>query len=220
MAITKLKALGVTANAITASQIANNTITNTQINSSAAIAQSKMAALASANMPAGSIIQVVQSTKLDRFQGQASTPTDITGTDQAGAGSIFCCKITPTATSSKILINFSMCVTATDAGTGITMVSVFGGSSTEIFKGTASGSRARLTLGPLYGSGSYNNVYSAPVQSTMYIDSPGTTAEFLVKPQYFSRGSANFNLGHTVYNTDNDNATRVPSSITLMEIKG
>ena len=45
MAITKLKALGVTANTITASQIANDTITNTQINSSAAIAKSKLAAL-------------------------------------------------------------------------------------------------------------------------------------------------------------------------------
>ena len=42
MAITKLKALGVTANTITASQIANDTITNTQINSSAAIASSKL----------------------------------------------------------------------------------------------------------------------------------------------------------------------------------
>ena len=216
MAITKLKALGVTANAITASQIANNTITNTQINSSAAIAQSKMAALASANMPAGSIIQVVQSTKLDRFQGQASTPTDITGTDQAGAGSIFCCKITPSSSNNKVLVIISCSINSTDAGAGVSLLR----DGTEIFKGTASGSRARLTLGPVYGSGSYNNVYSAPVQSTLYLDSPSTTAEILIKPQYFSRGSANFNLGHTVYNTDNDNATRVPSSITLMEIKG
>ena len=42
MAITKIKALGVTANTITASQIANDTITNTQINSSAAIDFSKL----------------------------------------------------------------------------------------------------------------------------------------------------------------------------------
>ena len=45
MAITKIKALGVTANTITASQIANDTITNTQINSSAAIAKTKLASL-------------------------------------------------------------------------------------------------------------------------------------------------------------------------------
>tara|TARA_B100001559_G_scaffold207970_1_gene174307 strand:+ start:2748 stop:3365 length:618 start_codon:yes stop_codon:yes gene_type:complete len=58
MAITKLKALGVTANTITASQIANNTITNTQINSSAAIAASKLGTMDYANMPAGSVVQV------------------------------------------------------------------------------------------------------------------------------------------------------------------
>lgn len=44
---------------ITAASITDNTITNTQINSSAAIAQSKMAALAAVNMPAGSILQAV-----------------------------------------------------------------------------------------------------------------------------------------------------------------
>ena len=42
---------------IEAANITSGTITNTQINASAAIAQSKMAALAAANMPAGSIVQ-------------------------------------------------------------------------------------------------------------------------------------------------------------------
>ena len=167
-------------------------------------------------LPAGSVLQVIQSVKLDRFQGEASTPTDITGTDQAGSGSVFCCKITPLATSSKILVTMSMAVTATDAGTGMTMVR----DSTEIYRGDDSGSRARLTIGPLYGSGSENNVYSTPVSSVTYLDSPSSTSEITYKPQYFSRGTASFNLGHTVYNTDNDNATRVPSSITLMEIAG
>ena len=43
---------------IQAANITSGTITNTQINSSAAIAQSKMAALAAGNMPAGAILQV------------------------------------------------------------------------------------------------------------------------------------------------------------------
>ena len=43
---------------IEATNITSGTITNTQINSSAAIAQSKMAALAAGNMPAGAILQV------------------------------------------------------------------------------------------------------------------------------------------------------------------
>ena len=164
----------------------------------------------------GSVLQVVQSVKLDRFQGQASTLTDITGTDQSGSGSIFCCKITPSSTSNKILVTLSMGITATDAGTGVSLVR----DSTEIYKGAASGSKARLTIGPVYGSGSNNNVYSIPVSAAVFLDSPSSTSELVYKPQYFSRGSSNFNLGHTIYNTDNDNATRVPSSITLMEIVG
>ncbi len=47
MAITKLKALGVT----------DGTLTNTQINASAAIAASKLGTMDYANMPAGSIVQ-------------------------------------------------------------------------------------------------------------------------------------------------------------------
>ena len=109
-----------------------------------------------------------------------------------------------------------MGITATDAGTGVSLVR----DSTEIYKGAASGSKARLTIGPLYGSGSYNAVYSVPISAAVYLDSPNSTSEITYKPQYFSRGSSNFNLGHTIYNTDNDNATRVPSSITLMEIVG
>lgn len=59
MSITKLKALGVT----------DGTLTNTQINASAAIAQSKMAALASTNMPTGTVVQVSHSTGTDFVGG-------------------------------------------------------------------------------------------------------------------------------------------------------
>ena len=164
----------------------------------------------------GSVLKVIQSTKLDNFQGQASTLTDITGTDQDGNGTVFCCKITPSSSSNKILITMSMGITASDAGTGVSLVR----DSTELYKGAAAGSRARLTIGPLYGSGSNNNVYSIPVSAAVFLDSPSSTSELTYKPQYFSRGSSNFNLGFTFYDTDNDNATRVPSSITLMEIVG
>ena len=165
---------------------------------------------------AGAVLQTIQSVKLDTFQGQASTLTDIDGTDDSGSGSIFECNITPSSSSSKVLILMSMAITATDAGTGVSLIR----GSTEIYKGAAASSRVRLTIGPLYGSGSANNVYSAPVSTAVFLDSPGVTSEVTYKPQYFSRGSSNFNLGFTIYDTDNDNATRVPASITLMEIAG
>ena len=165
---------------------------------------------------AGAVLQTIQSVKLDTFQGQASTLTDIDGTDESGSGSIFECNITPSSSSNKVLIFMSMAITATDAGTGVSLIR----GSTEIYKGAAASSRVRLTIGPLYGSGSANNVYSAPVSTAVFLDSPGVTSEVTYKPQYFSRGSSNFNLGFTIYDTDNDNATRVPASITLMEIAG
>ena len=83
MAITKLKALGVT----------DGTLTNTQINASAAIAQSKMAALTGANMPASSVIQIVGSTysSSGSFNSQSYVASATLGT------------ITTTIANSKIL---------------------------------------------------------------------------------------------------------------------
>ena len=55
MAITKLKALGVT----------DGTLTNTQINASAAIAASKIGTLSSSNMPSGSLVQSARAVSKD-----------------------------------------------------------------------------------------------------------------------------------------------------------
>ena len=110
---------------ITAASITDNSITNTQINSSAAIAKSKLAALAisnsdidnsaaiaqsklaalaitHANMPTGSIIQVVTLNKstgneVNSYPGYTSLYSDAD-----------CLKITPTATSSKIIIHYML----------------------------------------------------------------------------------------------------------------
>ena len=53
----------------------------------------------------GKILQVISSTKSDAFSYTANTTAavDVTGTDQDGNGSVFCVKITPSTTSSKIL---------------------------------------------------------------------------------------------------------------------
>ena len=54
--------------------------------------------------PVGSIIQTVSSTKLDAYSNNATSLTDIPGTDQDGEGSIWCAKITPSSASNKILV--------------------------------------------------------------------------------------------------------------------
>ena len=164
----------------------------------------------------GSILQVVQSTMTDRFTSTASSLTDMTGTDQDGGGSIFCCKITPSSSNNKVLVIISCSINSTDAGAGVSLLR----DGTEIFLGTASSSRKRYTMGGVYGGSGENNIYSNPQSSLTFLDSPNTTSEVLYKMQTMSRGSADVSIGDSTYNVDNDNTSRTPSSITLMEIKG
>ena len=70
-------------------KIQDNTIVNADINSSAAIAGSKLV------MPTGSVLQVKQAYKTDVFSTTANSDTDITGLSIS---------ITPSSTSSKILV--------------------------------------------------------------------------------------------------------------------
>ena len=77
--------------------ISDNTITNAKINSSAAIAQSKLGAIATANMPNGSVLQFV-STQNNSNVSTAST--------SAVAVSGLTVTITPTESGNKIIYNF------------------------------------------------------------------------------------------------------------------
>ena len=76
--------------------ISDNTITNAKINSSAAIAQSKLGAITTANMPNGSVLQFV-STQNNSNVSTAST--------SAVAVSGLTVTITPTESGNKIIYN-------------------------------------------------------------------------------------------------------------------
>ena len=80
--------------AVTSTKIADGTITNADINASAAIAQSKTAVLTSSDMPVGSVLQVVTGATTTGVSNSTNTYVDtgITAT------------ITPKFTSSKILV--------------------------------------------------------------------------------------------------------------------
>ena len=67
MAITKLKALGVT----------DGTLTNTQINASAAIASSKLGTIGADKMPTGSVIQTVSGSFNTQDDTTSTTPVQI-----------------------------------------------------------------------------------------------------------------------------------------------
>ena len=159
-----------------------------------------------AGLPAGAVLQVVQTTKTDTFSTTSTSFTDITG---------MTVNITPSSTSNKVLVLVHCPITMGDAGGGFTLLR----GSTEIFRGDAASSRQRFTATGLYGSSGNNAVYSGGTGTAVFLDSPSSTSEQTYKLQAKIRATTLY-VGLTLYDTDNDNASRNPSSITVMEIAG
>ena len=196
MAITKLKALGVT----------DGTLTNTQINASAAIAASKLGTMATANMPAGSVLQV-QTTNA-KASLAASTSTSFVDIGIS-------CSITPSATSSKILIHrtqgFYIYGGGADVGFNTLLLRSIGGGS---YSGLLSGRTAANSSGAYIGISATgaSNAEIADIQGLTFLDTPSTTSAITYKIQASSigaGGSFNMNLSNDTY-----------TNLTLLEIKG
>ena len=90
MALTKVRTGGIDAGAVT----------NTEVNASAAIAATKLGTMATANMPAGSVIQTVSLTKSTAIE----VATHNTYTSLYSDAD--CLKITPSATANKVFIQY------------------------------------------------------------------------------------------------------------------
>ena len=88
MALTKVRTGGIDAGAVT----------NTEVNASAAIAATKLGTLATANMPSGSIVQVVTMNKSTAQEHNNQSWTDFL----ADADTL---KITPTSSSNTIIVS-------------------------------------------------------------------------------------------------------------------
>ena len=167
-------------------------------------------------LPAGSVLQVVSSTKLDAFTSTSTSLVDITGTDENGSGSVWECNITLSSSSNKDLIMAHTSLVAGDAGAGLVLFR----DSTQIYKGDASGSsKNRFSMTGIYGSSSANNTFGGGVSHVHYLDSPSSTSALTYKFQTMIRATTLY-INQTIYDTDNDNASRTPSSLTLMEIAG
>ena len=153
----------------------------------------------------GKVLQIVSTTKTDTFT-TTSSMVDITGLSV---------NITPSATSSKILI--------LSAVNGSQEVGVTRGylilkrDSTDIFIGDTAGSR-------FGGSGSFSSladsIASATV-STCFLDSPSTTSQITYKWQGGNKGNAGtFYINRTDSDSNDSTQIRLASSITVMEIAG
>ncbi len=169
-----------------------------------------------AGVPAGCILQVVESKKTDTDSVASTTWADINGTDNNNTGSIWCCKITPQFSTSKILVSGSITVGQQDGNNSSAIK--FVRNSTDIGIGDAAGSRSRAFI-HLY---LQNSGHTMENVSPNFLDEPGTTNEVIYKVQFRSEGtsySTHINRSHTDTNAY-ANGSRCFSNLLLMEIAG
>jgi hypothetical protein len=162
--------------------------------------------IAAAALPAGSVLQVVSTTKTDTFTSTAATTwTDITGLTVS---------ITPRSTSNKILVNFSPCGTSPGNNLYVRLMR----DATPICVGDTSGTRTSNSAGNFYNPGA--NAATTFIFSNLYLDSPSSVSSIVYKLQFWqgAAGTAYFNRAQS--DADSSQTPRGASTITVQEIAG
>ena len=131
----------------------------------------------------GKLLQVIQSLKTNQndVTGSNGAFQNIPGTDQSGSGSVFCVKITPSSTSSKILFKANIYAASGESG-GASPYCAFRlmRNSTPIAISTAaSGSAINATFKSFNSDG----VYEGQSCQFDFLDSPGLASEITYKVQ-------------------------------------
>ena len=156
-------------------------------------------------LPAGCVLQTLQTIKTDTFDSSSTSAVDITGLSVT---------ITPKYATSKVLVMFNVHIVGDDSGTGLRLLR----GSTELALGDASGSRARMTAIGFYSNNTSPSAYSGGATSFTFLDSPATTSATTYKLQAQCLSTNGIIINKTRYDTDNGNASRGSSTITVMEI--
>ena len=153
----------------------------------------------------GKIGQVLQAVKTDtQNTTDDNTFTDISGLSQA---------ITPSATTSKILVLFTVNATAdTQDHVGIRLVR----GSTDIFIGTDSDAGQNVSAG--YRAGTTEENYHPANLCGQFLDSPSTTSATTYKIQAASNDEFFVNRPHDDTGTTNVQRPHTSSSLTLIEV--
>jgi len=152
-------------------------------------------------LSAGKISQVVQATKTD-----TATVANASFTDMSG----LTLNITPSASSSKVLVIFNLNIsTANGQRGGIKLVR----GSTDLLIGDAASNRNRTSHMTMSTSGAHS--LHVPL---VYLDSPSTTSATTYKIQAQCESGQNIHVNRTDSDTDNDTYSRSASSLVLMEV--
>jgi len=164
----------------------------------------QLSGMTAESMPSGSVLQVVSTTKTDTFSTTSTSFIDVTGVTAT---------ITPSSTSSKILVTLTTVYSASATGYGA-VVRVLRG-STPIGGGTASGNRPSS-----FSSQTFKDIETAESAGFNYLDSPATTSATTYKLQALVRSSQTVYFGRTANDRNDIFMGRTSSTITLTEIKG
>ena len=217
MALTKLKSSGIADGAVTASDIAANSITVAQMSRAGTSGQVLTSAGTGADAAwaaaaaGGKVLQVVTETKTDTQSITGTTFTTVIDVD-----------ITPSNTSSRIIIfgNFNVSGSGTYSGRYIGF-STFR-DSTQIALGDTAGSRFSLTV---EGASNTEETYSEYMMfnnSFHFIDSPSSTSQITyavkVGNTYSLATSDIAYINRTPDDSDTGYIPRGISTVTLMEI--
>jgi hypothetical protein len=159
-------------------------------------------AASGATLGAGSILQVVSTTKADTFSTTSTTFTDVTGLTAT---------ITPRSTSSKIMIFATLTGDGTLGGTILHSRLVRG--ATAISIGDADGIRTRNS------SSLFSNANTPESAGITFLDSPATTSSITYGVQVRVDSSTGY-VNRTSSDSDAASTSRPVSSITLMEVAG
>jgi len=152
---------------------------------------------------ASKILQVVSTVTTNQFSTSSNTLTDCTP---------MTVNITPSSTSSKVLVLVNMTVGGSaDNRTGIALQR----GSTDIFQGVDDSNRQGVSSGTQ--AAEDNSVYNVAFQ---YLDSPSSTSALTYHIQVSAQtnGSETMYLNRNGTNADNQFSKNSASSITVMEI--
>ena len=151
----------------------------------------------------GKIAQVVQTTKTDTFSSSSTSLTDITG---------FSVAITPSATSSKVLVVVNVGMLANNQANG-TMIALLR-DSTNLISSSAGGSADTLNAWNSGGGGGMDDngrKFHSP--NISFLDSPSSSSSLTYKCQMVVNGGTGY---FNRWEVNNDMAA--VSTITVMEI--
>tara|TARA_R100000152_G_C6654647_1_gene95286 strand:+ start:117 stop:656 length:540 start_codon:yes stop_codon:yes gene_type:complete len=155
----------------------------------------------------GSVVQTLQTVKTD-----TSSVTSVNSFEDISGMSV---AITPTSTTSKVLVTLDMRL-GTNSNRNITYRLMRG--STVIYVGDAASNRTQCTGGMrMLG----DEKYEMRSETAVFLDSPSTTSATTYKVQwtqtYSSSGESQY-INRSYNDADSDDRNRGASSITVMEI--